>query len=105
MEDSHSVHLYIPPPGGDAAIPSTETIPEQPAGSSVTNDSTGVEGNAFFGVFDGHGGATVAKFTGKTIHSRLTELDAYSESVSRRRLMCREWRLRICVERVVLEDG
>lgn len=77
MEDSHSVHLYMPPPGGEAAKPSNEEIPTQPAGSTVTNDSTGVEGNALFGVFDGHGGSSVAKFTGTTIHKRLSELDSY----------------------------
>lgn len=69
MEDSHSVHLSLPPTAGtpaasaeDAKVDeSTEgegAIPKQPEGSTVTNDEKeGVEeGNAFFGVFDGHGG-------------------------------------------------
>lgn len=78
MEDSHSVHLYMPPPGSKDFVPSNEEIPTQPTGSTVTNDSTGDEdGNAFFGVFDGHGGSTVAKFTGTTMHKRLLELDSY----------------------------
>jgi protein phosphatase 2C family protein 2/3 len=78
MEDSHSVHLFLPLPGEAPAVPSNEEIPEQPAGSTVTNDSKGVDGNALFGVFDGHGGSTVAKFTGTSLHKRLIELDSYS---------------------------
>ncbi|EIW73107.1 hypothetical protein TREMEDRAFT_25513, partial [Tremella mesenterica DSM 1558] len=56
MEDSHSVHLYLPPADGGAP-PS--------------------EGPALLGVFDGHGGSTVAKFTGTTFHTRLAGLEAY----------------------------
>lgn len=82
MEDSHSVHLFMPLPGEAPAVPSKEEIPEQPAGSTVTNDSTGVDGNALFGVFDGHGGSTVAKFTGTSLHKRLLELDSYSACTS-----------------------
>jgi hypothetical protein len=51
--------------------------PEQPQGSSFTCQNA--DGPAFFGVFDGHGGSAVARFTGTTIHSRLAALDAYSE--------------------------
>ncbi|GMK58205.1 hypothetical protein CspeluHIS016_0502370 [Cutaneotrichosporon spelunceum] len=74
MEDSHSVHLYLPP-GGSDATPS-ESIPEQPVGSTVSNDGT-EKGPALFAVFDGHGGSTVAKFSGTTLHTRLANLDSY----------------------------
>jgi protein phosphatase 2C family protein 2/3 len=47
----------------------------------VTNDEIDTDGNALICVFDGHGGSTVAKFTGTTLHSRLAALDAYSEPV------------------------
>jgi len=33
-------------------------------------------------VFDGHGGSTVAKFTGTSLHKRLLELDSYSACMS-----------------------
>lgn len=64
MEDSHSIHLSLPPiTGTPAAAAAEETegsdgIPKQPEGSTVTNDERQgqEEGNAFFGVFDGHGG-------------------------------------------------
>ncbi|KAK4684189.1 protein phosphatase PTC2/3, partial [Tremellales sp. Uapishka_1] len=77
MEDSHSIHLYLP--AGTPKLPSSSTtkIPEQPQGSTVTNNEEDEDGNAFAGVFDGHGGSAVAKFTGTTIHSRLASLDAY----------------------------
>lgn len=104
MEDSHSVHLYMPPPGGDPPVPSSESIPEQPAGSSVTNDSTDVEGNAFFGVFDGHGGSSVAKFTGRTIHTRLADLDAYSECNHLHHADDRKRRVREGTERGIFKD-
>jgi len=35
--------------------------------------------NAFFAVYDGHGGSTVAKFAGKNVHRRLLTEDAYRE--------------------------
>ncbi|KAG9315767.1 phosphatase 2C-like domain-containing protein [Chiua virens] len=35
------------------------------------------ERNAFFGVYDGHGGSTVAKFAGKNVHKRLLSEEAY----------------------------
>ncbi|KAL1405210.1 Protein phosphatase 2C 2 [Vanrija albida] len=76
MEDSHSVHLYLPP-GGSTAPPSAQAIPEQPAGSTVSNDGVDERGPALAGVFDGHGGSTVAKFTGTTLHTRIANLDAY----------------------------
>lgn len=80
MEDAHSVHLYMPSPKSSSAPiePSSETIPEQPTGSTVTNNSPdNQDGNALFGVFDGHGGSTVAKFAGTTLHKRLSDSDAY----------------------------
>ncbi|ORY32193.1 phosphatase 2C-like domain-containing protein [Naematelia encephala] len=78
MEDSHSVHLYLPPVTPDRhSKPSTVEIPEQPAGSTVTNDDEEEDGNALIGVFDGHGGSAVAKYTGTTFHTRLAELDSY----------------------------
>lgn len=73
MEDAHSLHLSLPP---SPSTPTTKTAPEQPQGSSMSN-AEGEDGPAFFGVFDGHGGSAVAKFTGSTIHSRLAALDSY----------------------------
>ncbi|KAG6377097.1 PP2C-domain-containing protein [Boletus reticuloceps] len=35
------------------------------------------EKNSFFGVYDGHGGSTVAKFAGKNVHKRLLAEEAY----------------------------
>ena len=113
MEDSHSVHLYLPP-SDDAASPdasSSEPIPTQPQGSTVTNNAPGKTGPAFFGVFDGHGGSTVAKFAGTTLHERIAELPAYSASLSGCRvngrmlmLLCRVWGLRGSFERGILQD-
>lgn len=78
MEDSHTVHAYLPP--GSATPSKTDTsIPEQPQGSTVTNNDDGTDGNALFGVFDGHGGSSVAKFAGTTMHTRLAGLDEYSK--------------------------
>lgn len=73
------MHLYLPPGGSDA--PPAEGIPEQPAGSTVTNDGQ-EKGPALFAVFDGHGGSTVAKFSGTTLHTRLANLDSYSAQLS-----------------------
>ncbi|KAL7423596.1 Protein phosphatase 2C 2 [Cryptotrichosporon argae] len=78
MEDSHTVHLYLPPGGSDKP-PSAAAIPEQPVGSTVTNDGTDEDANALIGVFDGHGGSTVAKFAGTTMHKRLSTLDAFKK--------------------------
>lgn len=78
MEDSHSIHLYLPP-NASGVTPDT-SIPEQPAGSTVTNNNVGQDANALMCVFDGHGGSTVAKFAGTTLHKRLQALEAYSES-------------------------
>lgn len=86
MEDSHSVHLYLPPASESSTktSPSSSSteIPAQPAGCTVTNDEVDSDGNALICVFDGHGGSTVAKFSGTTLHTRLAALDAYSESYS-----------------------
>lgn len=82
MEDSHTVHAYLPP--GSATPSKTDTsIPEQPQGSTVTNNDDGTDGNALFGVFDGHGGSSVAKFAGTTMHTRLAGLDEYCTFRSR----------------------
>ena len=56
----------------------SKDIPVQPAGSTVSNDNLEQTGNALFGVFDGHGGSTVAKFSGSTMHTRLQGLESYS---------------------------
>lgn len=74
MEDAHSLHLSLPP--GAKQGDKNNSAPEQPAGSSMTNIE-GDDAPAFFGVFDGHGGSAVAKFTGTTIHERLAALDSY----------------------------
>lgn len=76
MEDSHTVHLYLPP-GGSTASP-VDAIAEQPVGSTVTNAGDQERGPALIGVFDGHGGSSVAKFSGTTLHTRLANSDAYS---------------------------
>lgn len=79
MEDSHSVHLFLPPSSKDPVQKPAVDIPEQPAGSTVTNNNEEEDGNAFIAVFDGHGGSAVAKFSGTTVHSRLAGLEAYSQ--------------------------
>jgi protein phosphatase 2C family protein 2/3 len=83
MEDAHSLHLSLPP--GVKQGDKNNSAPEQPAGSSMTNIE-GDDAPAFFGVFDGHGGSAVAKFTGTTIHERLAALDSYSEQSVKRPL-------------------
>ncbi|SPO41689.1 related to PTC3 - ser/thr protein phosphatase PP2C [Pseudozyma flocculosa] len=40
---------------------------------------TGDEKASFFAVYDGHGGKTVANFTGETLHKRLAETEAYKK--------------------------
>ncbi|WWC60621.1 uncharacterized protein I303_103195 [Kwoniella dejecticola CBS 10117] len=79
MEDAHTVHLYLPPTDASKQITPSPDIPQQPAGSTVTNDNEDEEGDehALFGVFDGHGGSSVAKYTGTTLHTRLAGLDSY----------------------------
>jgi protein phosphatase 2C family protein 2/3 len=80
MEDSHTVHLYLPPgSAGYSAKSPADNIKVQPPGCTVTNDDEGEDGPALFGVFDGHGGSSAAKFAGTTMHTRLRGLDAYSE--------------------------
>lgn len=76
MEDAHSLHLSLPIASSIEGKTEPTGAPEQPQGSSMTNYA-GEDGPAFFGVFDGHGGSAVAKFTGTTIHSRLAALDSY----------------------------
>ncbi|WVR05577.1 hypothetical protein IAU60_002596 [Kwoniella sp. DSM 27419] len=79
MEDAHSVHLYLPPADSSKTVTPAPDIPMQPTGSTVTNDNDNGEDDdhALFGVFDGHGGSAVAKYTGTTLHTRLAGLDAY----------------------------
>ncbi|KAJ9123189.1 hypothetical protein QFC22_001382 [Naganishia vaughanmartiniae] len=81
MEDAHSLHLSLPPADASETAEqekpsiSGSDAPEQPSGSTFTNQNS--DGPAFFGVFDGHGGSAVARYTGTTIHSRLAALEAY----------------------------
>lgn len=35
------------------------------------------DGNAFFAVYDGHGGGAVARFAGQNVHKRLIKEEAY----------------------------
>lgn len=49
------------------------------AHAAVLNLDGSDEPNAFFAVYDGHGGGTVAKFAGQHLHKRLTTEDAYRE--------------------------
>ncbi|WRT65994.1 uncharacterized protein IL334_002945 [Kwoniella shivajii] len=80
MEDAHSVHLFLPPTDSSKTITPSPDIPQQPAGSTVTNDNDEEDeedAHALFGVFDGHGGSSVAKYTGTTLHTRLAGSDAY----------------------------
>lgn len=41
------------------------------------DEKTGDEKASFFAVYDGHGGATVAKYTGETLHTRLAATEEY----------------------------
>ncbi|CED82468.1 pp2c-domain-containing protein [Phaffia rhodozyma] len=59
MEDAHATILSLPPPS--------------------SSSSTDAKHPAFFAVYDGHGGSTVAKYTGSTLHTRLSELPEYAE--------------------------
>ncbi|KAN0064410.1 Protein phosphatase 2C 2 [Thecaphora frezii] len=43
------------------------------------DEKTGDEKASFFAVYDGHGGKTVANFTGETLHKRLAETEAYKQ--------------------------
>ncbi|THV05305.1 PP2C-domain-containing protein [Dendrothele bispora CBS 962.96] len=42
-------------------------------------DSSSSDTNAFFAVYDGHGGGTVAKFAGQNVHKRLVAEETYKE--------------------------
>lgn len=55
MEDSHAIELNL----------------------DCQSDDT--ESNTFFAVYDGHGGASVAKYAGEHVHKRLIQEDAYRE--------------------------
>ncbi|KAF8517426.1 PP2C-domain-containing protein [Hysterangium stoloniferum] len=55
-------------------------ISMEDAHTTVLNlDETKPDGNAFFAVFDGHGGSTVAKFSGENVHKRLAKDKAYQD--------------------------
>ncbi|KAL7414438.1 phosphatase 2C-like domain-containing protein [Mrakia frigida] len=60
MEDAHATILSLPPATEDSSDSPPKVHP------------------AFFAVYDGHGGSTVAKFTGATLHTRLSKLPAYA---------------------------
>lgn len=85
MEDAHSIHLSLPSgintakaDRKDPEDPNSEpSAPAQPEGSTMTNIE-GQDAPAFFAVFDGHGGSAVANYTGTTIATRLSGLEAYS---------------------------
>ncbi|KAG6333839.1 hypothetical protein ID866_5251 [Astraeus odoratus] len=54
-------------------------ITMEDAHAAVLNlEETGTK-NAFFAVYDGHGGGTVAKFAGQNVHKRLLAEEAYRE--------------------------
>ncbi|KDR84393.1 hypothetical protein GALMADRAFT_237240 [Galerina marginata CBS 339.88] len=42
-------------------------------------DGNGDQNNAFFAVYDGHGGSATAKFAGQNVHKRLTSEESYKE--------------------------
>ncbi|EST09282.1 Protein phosphatase 2C (PP2C)-like domain protein [Kalmanozyma brasiliensis GHG001] len=44
----------------------------------IKNGSGGIVGN-FFGVFDGHGGSSVAQYTGRSLHSVLTGEESFKQ--------------------------
>ena len=73
------MHAYLPPGTPDNSKPDA-SIPEQPQGSTVTNSHDVDEAHALFGVFDGHGGSSVAKYAGTTMHTRLAGLEEYGAS-------------------------
>ncbi|KIJ62566.1 hypothetical protein HYDPIDRAFT_135638 [Hydnomerulius pinastri MD-312] len=54
------------------------TMEDAHAAVLALEDGT-TEKNTFFGVYDGHGGGTVAKFAGKNVHKRLLVEEAYRE--------------------------
>lgn len=55
-------------------------ISMEDAHATVLNlDGSESEKNAFFAVYDGHGGSSVAKFSGENVHKRLSNDPAYHE--------------------------
>ncbi|MBW0543778.1 hypothetical protein O181_083493 [Austropuccinia psidii MF-1] len=64
MEDAHSAVLDL-----DAAQPNLSSTPSQPQNPHNRT--------SFFAVYDGHGGSTVAKFSGDTVHFRLRSTSEY----------------------------
>ncbi|KAI8445328.1 protein phosphatase, partial [Phakopsora pachyrhizi] len=66
MEDAHAAVLDL-----DSASPE----------SSNSTDSTKPKSdkNSFFAVYDGHGGATVAEYSGNTVHFKLRSTDEYKQ--------------------------
>ncbi|GAA5906085.1 PP2C family serine/threonine-protein phosphatase [Sporobolomyces salmoneus] len=59
MEDAHAAILSLDPEKGDSVPPKERT--------------------SFFAVYDGHGGSTVAKFAGDTVHHRLAANEFYKK--------------------------
>ncbi|KAI5478743.1 hypothetical protein MNV49_004668 [Pseudohyphozyma bogoriensis] len=59
MEDSHA-HVLSLAPGGDDAAPTDKKA-------------------SFFAVYDGHGGSSVARFAGDTLHHRLAANDSFKQ--------------------------
>ncbi|KAH7885274.1 PP2C-domain-containing protein [Phlebopus sp. FC_14] len=47
----------------------------------LTLEEGAAEKNTFFGVYDGHGGGTVARFAGRNVHKRLLGEEAYREKL------------------------
>jgi len=64
MEDAHATILNL----------------DNPDDSAAAQCGKGKKGKrSFFAVYDGHGGSTVARFSGDTVHKRLRELDLYKQ--------------------------
>jgi len=70
--------LYAPPGMEDAHA--TILNLDNPDESAAAQCGSGKKGkNSFFAVYDGHGGSTVARYSGDTVHKRLRALDLYQE--------------------------